>query len=171
MSVSRRGAGCHRGGSCSGWHAEASGITHTSSQSLWISLHELIKGIWLPPRGVLIAFMHSLTPLGLAEDTLIKKERVEREIKLLCFVSTPALCVLSLYTNLHGNICLPKYSKKLPFYYFIFLDAQWCQPLICQLYILAVTGWMLRHQLMLASLVIKLHSQTVWEHHTDTDSC
>lgn len=44
------------------------------SQSLWISLHELIKGIWLLPHGVLIASMHSLTPLGLAEDTLIKIE-------------------------------------------------------------------------------------------------
>lgn len=59
------------------------------SQSLWISLHELIKGMWLLPHGVLIASMHSLTPLGLAVDTIIKMECMESEIK-------PALC-LSLF--------------------------------------------------------------------------
>lgn len=51
------------------------------SQSVWISLHELIKGMWLLPHGVLIASMHSLTPLDLAVDTIIKMESMGREIK------------------------------------------------------------------------------------------
>lgn len=54
-------------------------------QGLWISLHQLIRSIWLLPRRVLIASMHSLTPLSLAEDTLIKTEGPRRGKKAALF--------------------------------------------------------------------------------------
>lgn len=64
------------------------------SQSLWISLHELIKGMWLLPHGVLIASMHSLTPLDLAVDTIIKMESMESEKRQHCvFLCSPLYSV------------------------------------------------------------------------------
>lgn len=70
-------------------------------QSQWISVRELIKGTRLLPHGVLIASMHSLTPLGLAEDTLIKAEGLGREeITLLSVFSS----CLSLFSLLRGNL-------------------------------------------------------------------
>lgn len=70
-------------------------------QSQWISVRGLIKGTRLPPHGVLIASMHSLTPLGLAEDTLIKAEGLGREE--ITPRSVFSSC-LSLFSLLRGNL-------------------------------------------------------------------
>lgn len=56
-SVSRRGAGCHHGGGCPGWHAEDGGIAHTScspcrsvSTSWSKAFDSCHAGCWLLPR-------------------------------------------------------------------------------------------------------------------------